>query len=215
AYYALARKFHPDRFHAKDDAALRGRIEQAFTKIKKAYDTLKNEGSRASYDLSLGITPLEQPPAADSGPTAPPPPAPEPPPAPPIKPPSFGALNSLSMAEEKFKQGVREYESGNDTLAVVHFSEAVQLDRREPRYHAYYARALARNAQTRRMAETEFLEAISLDGRNVSYRVMLAELYRDLNLKRRAESQLTQALTIDPQHADVRKLLSQIRSAAN
>lgn len=212
AYYALAKKYHPDRFHQKDHPELRARIEHAFTQIKKAYDTLKKEASRAKYDDAHHSTSAKAADAMESDSTS----MPEHPMTPPeviINPPSFISSNPAVMAEEKFKQGVREFENGNDTLALARFSEAVQMARQEARYHAFYGRALARNPQTRKMAETEFLEAISLDERNIDYRLLLAELYRDLKLKRRAEAQLSQALTINPQRADVRQRLNELRSA--
>ncbi|MBA2340913.1 MAG: DnaJ domain-containing protein [Pyrinomonadaceae bacterium] len=53
AYYALAKSYHPDRFHRDVGAGERARIETAFAKIAQAYETLKNGSTRASYDLKL------------------------------------------------------------------------------------------------------------------------------------------------------------------
>lgn len=53
AYYALAKSYHPDRFHKEVSATERARIETAFAKIAQAYETLKHGSTRASYDLTL------------------------------------------------------------------------------------------------------------------------------------------------------------------
>jgi curved DNA-binding protein CbpA len=54
AYYGLAKKFHPDRYHhVPRDSELRSRLEALFAKITQAYDTLKEPAQRAAYDQQL------------------------------------------------------------------------------------------------------------------------------------------------------------------
>ena len=53
AYYALAKSYHPDRFHKEVTTDERLRIETAFARIAHAYETLKNTTTRARYDLDL------------------------------------------------------------------------------------------------------------------------------------------------------------------
>ncbi|HZS49112.1 MAG TPA: DnaJ domain-containing protein [Blastocatellia bacterium] len=55
-YYALAKRFHPDRSHTLGDASLREKMEKIFQKISEAYETLANEDSRRSYDERIGNT---------------------------------------------------------------------------------------------------------------------------------------------------------------
>ena len=81
----------------------------------------------------------------------------------------------------------------------------------QARYRAFHGRALAHNRRTRRLAETELQAAVALDPRAADYRVMLAELYRDIGLRRRAEEELERALTLDSAHADARRLLRSLR----
>src|SRR6266850_2134946 len=50
AYYHLAKKYHPDRYHQIDSDDLRTKLEALFASITQAYDTLSQPGSRASYD---------------------------------------------------------------------------------------------------------------------------------------------------------------------
>ena len=66
---------------------------------------------------------------------------------------------------------------------------------------------LAGNEKTRRAAEAELLAAIKLDPKNAEYRMMLAELYRDLGLKLRAKGEAERAVAADPNNRKARELL--------
>ena len=50
AYYHLAKKYHPDRYHQRDSGDLRIKLEAVFALITRAYDTLSQPAVRASYD---------------------------------------------------------------------------------------------------------------------------------------------------------------------
>ena len=71
---------------------------------------------------------------------------------------------------------------------------------------------LAGNEKTRHAAEAELLEAIKLDPKNAEYRVMLAELYRDLGLKLRAKGEAERAVAADPNNRKARDLLQTLKS---
>ena len=85
------------------------------------------------------------------------------------------------------------------------------LSPREARYRAHYGHALIRQSNTRRIAETELQAALLIEPNNASYRVMLAELYKQLGLQKRAEGELERALTIDPGNEGARSLLLGLR----
>jgi len=70
---------------------------------------------------------------------------------------------------------------------------------------------LAENERTRRAAEGEFQAAIKLDPGNGEYRVMLAELYRDLGLKLRAKGEAERAVAADPNNRKARELLRALK----
>jgi hypothetical protein len=53
AYYAHARRLHPDRFRRDADEETRQRIDAAFARVAQAYDTLRDAALRATYDLKL------------------------------------------------------------------------------------------------------------------------------------------------------------------
>ena len=203
AYYALAKRFHPDRFRREATPGEHARADTAFSKIAQAYDALKDSSLRADYDLKLmksekaGARPA---PSATPKPSTTPPASPPRAPADPTQTPQY-------RAEESFQQGLSALQGGNRVLAAIHFGDAARLVPKQARYRAYYGRALALDASRRREAESELKAAIALDEANASYRVLLAHVYREMGLRRRAEGELQRALSIDPHHAEARRAL--------
>ncbi len=53
AYYDLARRYHPDRFHRRDISGAEELIEEVFAGINKAFHTLRNKSGRARHDGEL------------------------------------------------------------------------------------------------------------------------------------------------------------------
>lgn len=51
-YFSLAKRFHPDKFHNAENA-LRERLQECFTRVSQAYDTLKDKKSRELYDFKI------------------------------------------------------------------------------------------------------------------------------------------------------------------
>ena len=218
-YHSLAKRFHPDRFRKNADAALQSRIESAFARIAQAYETLKNKQTRALYDSKL----LKQQEASRHSP--PPPPRVSEQPASGAK--MGGSANHVPEnqggseqsrqasspyeAEERFKQGLAALHQGDRAFAIACFGDAARMIPTEPRYRAYFGRALAGDERMRRGAESEFKAAIALDANNVAYRVMLAELYCEIGLIRRAHSELERALAISPQDKAARSLFEKLK----
>ena len=52
-YYAMARRYHPDRFHLKSGTKSHAEISSAFARVTQAYETLTNPNARAGYDHTL------------------------------------------------------------------------------------------------------------------------------------------------------------------
>lgn len=205
-YYRLARNYHPDRFR-KAEPALVKKIESAFARITQAYDTLRDDQLRATYDAKIqarrkadqlaqsapkATTPARQaePVAADTA---------EP------------SLPAAERAEAQFKEGFAALELGQRKVALGLFASAASAAPKEPRYRAFYGQMLAANEATRRAAETELLAAIKLDPQNAEYRVMLATLYRDLGLKLRAKGEAERAISADPNNRKARELLEALK----
>jgi curved DNA-binding protein CbpA len=194
AYHALARRYHPDRFH-QADAQLRSRIESAFARVAQAYEVLGDPSARATYDAQFAA------PASSSA--------------------SRGATRERSTASPKaspesrgelsFRKGVAAINQREPQEALRFFAEAASIEPRCARYRAEYGRALINDPKTRRLAEFELKAAIALEPDNTSYRVALAELYKALGLRRRAEGELQRALTVDPKNAAARTLLASLK----
>lgn len=206
-YYQLARRYHPDRFR-KGDVALLPLIESAFARIAQAYDTLRDDQLRASYDAKLEARRKAER-LADSAPKASTP-------APQSAEPSAGGVaeqvvSAAQRAETQFKEGFAALELGQKKVALGLFASAANAVPNEPRYRAFYGQVLAGNEATRRAAEAELSAAVRLDPKNAEYRVMLAELYRDLGLKLRAKGEAERAVAADPNNRKARDLLQALK----
>jgi tetratricopeptide (TPR) repeat protein len=212
AYHSLAKRFHPDRFHQGTNASLRGRIEGAFARLAQAYETLKDKQTRAAYDLKLEKrvrAAHNQPsPASQRQQQSQTTQASQ---AETTRPQMPSGPSVLEHAEKQFKRGLTAIEHGNQALALACFSEAARLAPKQALYRAHYGHTLASQEQSRHQAEAELQAAIALDTRNISYRVMLAELYRHAGLLKRAQGELERALSIDPQHKQARQILKSMK----
>jgi curved DNA-binding protein CbpA len=201
-YYQIARRYHPDRFR-RADTALVSRLESAFARITQAYDTLRDDRLRSNYNVKLEARKKAEQ-LADS---AAKPAAPETQPEPVAETVAEPAMPAAERAEIQFKEGLAALELGQRKVALGLFGSAASAAPKEPRYHAFYGQMLAGHEETRRAAETELLAAIKLDPANGEYRVMLAELYRDLGLKLRAKGEAERAVAADPNNRKARELL--------
>ncbi|MGH9904507.1 MAG: DUF4388 domain-containing protein [Pyrinomonadaceae bacterium] len=208
-YYALARSYHPDRFHLQASTPLHARIESAFARIAQAYEILTSSSKRSGYDAKLAAleSARQQSQAAkSSGPQAGPVVGNEP-----------GGVatgtGDSETAEDKFRQGCAALEQGQTKLAIANLARAARMTPEEPRYRAYYGRALTLLKETRRLAEAELQAAIKLDAANSSYRVMLAELYYELGFVKRAERELERAISFDPNNPEARALMLKLNAA--
>jgi curved DNA-binding protein CbpA len=203
-YYQLARLYHPDRFR-KAEPELLSRIESTFARITQAYETLRDEGLRAAYNAKLAARRKVEK-LSDSAPKAAPSQSEQ------TKAPAGEAVVSeAERAETQFKEGFAALELGQRKVAMGLFASAAGAVPTEARYRAFYGHVLAGNESTRRQAETELAAAIKLDPGNAEYRVMLAELYRDLGLKLRAKGEAERAVKADPNNRKARDLLRALK----
>ena len=204
AYYDLARRYHPDRFRKSEPALLR-RMESAFARITQAYDTLLDDQLRANYNAKLRARRKAQQIAdATAKPSAPE--------AKPIEAtPDVPVISAAERAANDFKEALAALEQGQRQLAAGLFASATRLAPNEPRYRAFYGELLAAHANTRRAAEAELQAAIRLDPGNADYRVMLAQLFRDLGFAIRAKGEAERAVAADPNNRKARDLLRELK----
>jgi curved DNA-binding protein CbpA len=208
-YHRLARRFHPDRFH--QNAEIHRQVEDAFARIAQAYEALRDKSARAAYDLKLEREKDVRPPASTQ--------------------PKRDAATSRGSqeattsssrassaagggrdAEGSFQSGLSALKSGNAPLALASFAEAARLEPKVARYRAQYGQVLAEQEPLRHRAEAEIQAAILLEPGNVSYRVMLAKLYRNLGFIKRAQGEAERARAIDPRNAEAQALLAELQS---
>ena len=202
-YYQLARRYHPDRFR-KTQPAVVSRLESAFARITQAYDTLRDDALRANYNSKLaarrkaqqlaGASKAATPTQEVTGESA-----------------AGAGVSKAERAAEQFKEALAALELGERKVAIGLFASAARAVPNEPRYRAHYGQLLAGDERTQRAAEAEFNAAIKLDPGNAEYRVMLAELYRDLGLKLRAKGEAERAVAADPNHQRARELLRELK----
>ena len=206
-YYEIARRYHPDRFR-KSESSLLSRIESAFARVTQAYDTLRDDGLRSTYDAKLRarqkvqqvIDAAPKPVVADAPPET-----------------TAADVNDpgISLAERaalQFKEGLEALELGQRKVALGLFASAARAAPNQPRYRGLYGQLLAENPNTLRAAEGELQAAIKLDPKNGEYRVKLAELYRDLGLPLRAKGEAERAIAADPNNRKARDLLRALKS---
>jgi curved DNA-binding protein CbpA len=204
AYYDIARKYHPDRYRSTDNSLLL-RVESAFARVTQAYDTLRDAGQRATYDSKLdsqrraarlaqsapkASSPKANTKESDEG--------------------GAGYVDPVQLSEANFKEGFAALELGQRNVALGMLGAAAKAVPNEARYRAYYGRALAIHESTRRLAEAELQAAVKLDPKNSDYRVMLAELYRDLGFNVRAKSEAERAVAADANNRKARELLKSL-----
>lgn len=206
AYYALARRYHPDRFHIQSGTPQHARISSAFARVTQAYETLTEPGARSAYDAALersrqfsGARKSKAGGVIDTTDA--------------LKFAMGAGDDEFPEAGQCFREGLNALQSGQLPVALKQLAEAARLSPRDARYRAHYGRALAAGGQTRRLAESELQAAVKLEPANAMYRTMLAELYFDLNFHRRAQTELQRALAIDPNDAKARALLRKIEKA--
>jgi len=120
-------------------------------------------------------------------------------------------VSAAERADTQFKEGVLALEQGQKRVALGLFASAARAVPNEPRYRAFYGQLLAGSEATRRAAEAELSAAIKLDPKNTEYRMMLAELYRDLGLKLRAKGEAERAVATDPNNRKARDLLRTLK----
>lgn len=205
AYYALARRFHPDRFHDLARTPIHARLESAFARITQAHELLSNPNLKSAYDVKImgaqkAGTLSSVGPAESILPTND------------LNDEPTGGASDLQLAAKRFQEGIAALQGGQTNVAISLLSTAARLAPTDPKYRAYYGRALATNQRMQRLAEAELQVAVKLDPGNASYRVMLAGLYGSLGFSHRAIAELERALSLDPQNTEARQMLQRFEA---
>lgn len=194
SYFALAKQFHPDRYHKEGGATLR-RIEHAFTELAHAHETLKNQESRSSYDFKMRKELAEKEKrraAAAAG----------------------EKIDDSAQAERAaadFEQALELIQDRDYEAAVPMLARAVHFAPQNARYHAYYGKALSADEAQRHKAEGELQAAVRLEPQNPEFRLMLVQFFIQVNLVKRAEGELNRMLAAFPDNAEAQRLLDRLQ----
>lgn len=192
AYFTLARRFHPDLFHTEIDTEKHRRIQNAFTIIAQAYETLKNESTRTVYDYRTRKELAEMGKTAADAPENP------------------VLQKQTEQAKADYERGFSLLLEGNYEDALPFLARAAHLVENNAHYRAYYGKALAADGAQKHKAEAELQAALRLEPDNADIRLMLAEFFVQVNLLKRAEGELNRLLAIFPGNSEARALLDSL-----
>jgi len=188
AYFALAKLFHPDRYHRESPDLLR-RVQNAFTELAHAHETLKNQQSRDSYDLRIKKDQELKKRAGEAGAVS---------------------TDGSGVGFESFDQGMQALKEGDTETATKCFARAVHYVPNNALYHAFFGKALSADEKYKHRAESEFQTAVRLDPKDPKVRIMLVEFLIEMKLAKRAEGELTRFLEISPGHPQAVKMLADL-----
>lgn len=193
AYFMFAKRFHPDLFHQEVDLDKHKQIQNAFTKIAHAYETLKNENSRTVYDYKIRKELAQMNDSEPAGTTE-----------------EKNLQNQIEQARENFDRGFSLLMEENFEEALQFFARAAHIARDNARYHAYYGKLLSIDAKQKHKAEAELQTALKLDPNNAEIRLMLAEFFVQMKLFKRAEGELNRLLALFPGDKEAQALLDSL-----
>ncbi|CAN5338098.1 hypothetical protein BH10ACI2_BH10ACI2_20250 [soil metagenome] len=191
AYFGLARMFHPDRFHAEGGDTFT-RVQNAFSELAQAHETLKNPETREIYDYRMRKELVERNKRKAAG--------------------NIGQNNiKMEQATQNFERGFSLLVEHEYDEAIPYLARAVHFAPTNARYHAYYGKALSQDPKQRHKAESEMQTALKIDPNNPTFRILLAEFFIQHNLIKRAEGELNRLLAVFPSNRDARDLLNSLR----
>jgi len=209
AYYHLAKKYHPDRYHQRDSGDLRSKLEALFAVITHAYDTLSQPTERAAYDEKIrrkSSDALSQSPPrpsthiANTEPAVRESPEPEDEQAPRSIP---GSSNGQQVSTDSLPPIPVEAQSADVIVALP--KGGPQLPPAQLA-ELYYHQGRARFERKEYHAAVHLLrEAIKLDPSRAPYHYHLGlALIRNPRTRRDAEIHLSKAAELEPYNAQIR-----------
>ena len=199
SYYALAKKYHPDRYHHSTKGEIKEALETIFSTLSQAYETLKVPATRTSYDAKIfkldspATTPEKQTPSGSSA----------------------AGPGQQKLAELNYRQGRGYYEQKDYWNSVQAFRQSVRLEPGNARYRYWLAMGLAKNSKWRREAEEHFLKAIEIDQFKAEYSAGLGNLYKEVGMAKRAQTQFNRALQLEPDNQTALEGLSSLASTSS
>jgi tetratricopeptide (TPR) repeat protein len=186
AYYALARRYHPDRFRSGPLSDLLPRFEEFFTLVTSAYNTLFDPERRAEYDEQLNaVKKGDETKATDTG----------------------------YLARQNFLRARALAAQRKFTEAVTFLENAISLDPGQADYHLELGLVLSRNPRHREEAERHLLQTIELSPTSIGAYVALGRMYLRAGRVGEAGRMAREALRWEPDHLEASELLAEVGDA--
>lgn len=198
AYFAMAKLFHPDRFHREESGILR-RIQVAFTKIANAYETLKTSESRESYNFKVRKELETREKRRAAGQVAATPTAED---------------NKVEQGLDSFEQAMEAINEEEFAAAAGHLARAVHYSPQNALFHAYFGYAMSQLEKQHHKAEASLQQAVKLDPKNPKIRMMLVEFFIEMKMARRAEGELKRFLELVPGNKEAIRMLADMQAEA-
>ena len=183
AYLQKVKKYHPDMHNYLHNENLNEHLFKLFSALNYAYNTLKNEKSRAEYDDSIFK----------------------------IKKSKKVQDPNIILAKEHFRKGVNDFTKGDFWGASDSFRMSTRMQPREANHWAHLGLALSRIPKRIKEAEEAMLEAIRLDPKNSDYYMHLGLIFLSSGLKLRAIREFEKALKFNPDNKKARIELDKLK----
>jgi curved DNA-binding protein CbpA len=184
-YFRLAKAYHPDRHFEEGMLEIKKELEELFSRITEAYDTLTTPAKRSAYDSILSEKPQEAVPAR------------------PLKP--------EEQADRYFSQGREAFEGKDFDKAVYFFESAARLSSNNHLFFGNLGQALLCLSGQIHRAEEALRKAVSLEPDKVEYHIDLARIYEEEGLVRRATKECEEAIKRDPQNTVLKEQIQRLK----
>lgn len=179
AYYALSKKFHPDKFssYGGKEKEMASRV---FEQLTRAYDVLTNPEKRQEYTDKFKPVSFQ----------------------------AKEIREERITPEERFKEGRVMYNRKKIKEATYLFDLAVRMEPQNYKYVYWLGLALSKLPGEEKKAEETLLKAAELSPWDAQPYVVLATMFAKRGLVSKALKFLDKALSIDPTHPSALKLKS-------
>lgn len=192
-YYALAKKYHPDKYRKFGNDQLNDTLERILNMLNNAYETLKEPNRRVGYDEEIHTSQLRSAPGPNAA--------------------NQAKVNMDHVAKENFEQGKTLIQAQKYAEAIAFLKRSVQIKGENAEYRAYLGYAMSKVPQFRKEAEQHFLKSIEINPMNVNTYLHLGRLYKEAKMYNKASGIFQEALRWDPENKVTQQELDEVNEA--
>ncbi|ANM28687.1 hypothetical protein ABI59_02230 [Acidobacteria bacterium Mor1] len=187
AYYQLARRMHPDRFRSGEMQDLLEQVEQFFSEVTLAYNTLVDPEARRIYDHAQQQQQQQanQPAAQDSG----------------------------YLARQNFLRGKELADRKRWQDALTFLQNAIEMDDSQADFHVEIAIVKTQNPRLRGEAEEHLERALGLEPSSTRGLMAMGNLYLKTGREDQAAAKFREVLNWEPGHLEAGAALSALEGS--